>query len=88
MSVMTMVNYHDPRQLAETLTEIVERIVTVEKIESLTEKQIKFLVMLVIKWKYGQKVDGKEPVDIIKDVLKIQPYLNGAESFKKIKYNN
>ena len=26
--------------------------------------------MLVIKWKYGQKVDGKEPVDIIKDVLK------------------
>ena len=40
MSIMTMVNYHDPKQLAETLTEIVERIVTVEKekIESLTEK--------------------------------------------------
>lgn len=85
---MTMVNYHDPKKLAEVITEIVDRIITVEKIESLTEKQIKFLVMLVIKWKYGQKLDGKNPEDIIKDVLKIQPYLNSAESFKKIKYNN
>ena len=83
---MTMINYSDPRQLAETLTEIVERIITIEQIEKLTDKQRKFLIMLIIKWKYGQKLDGKEPVDIIKDVLKIKPYLNSAESYLKIKY--
>ena len=85
---MTMINYSDPRQLAETLTEIVERIIPIEQLEQLTDKQRKYLIFLIIRWKYGKDVDGKKPIDIIKDILKIKPYLNSDETFKKIKYNN
>lgn len=87
MAVMTMTNYHDKRKLAETLSEITDTIVPIEQLERLTEKQINFLIMLIMKWTYGQKLDGKNPVDVIKDVLKIKPYLNSAEAYLKIKYN-
>ena len=81
-----MINYNDPKILLESLTEITENIITQQHLERLTDKQRRFLIVLINKWKYGETVDGKKPEDIMKDILKIKPLLGKAEVYLKIKY--
>lgn len=81
-----MINYNDPKILIESLTEITENIITPQHIEKLTEKQKRFLIVLINKWKYGETIDGKKPEEVMKDVLKIKPLLGKADVYLKIKY--
>lgn len=62
-----MINENDYNKIAESMTEIIDRIVAPQDIEKLTAPQRRYL--LALRWKWMQ---GEEVIGTIKDVLGIK----------------
>lgn len=76
------INQNDFRKIAESMTEITDRIISEKQIEDLGESKRKYLLSLRYKWTLGENVIGE-----IKNILGIREYLNKKQAFIKTKFN-
>lgn len=87
-----MINPNNLNSLADELENTLETKVSTKLLEVLSEKQRNFLTVLINKWSYGEQINGKDPVELIKEILdgaikKIKPrYISPkAEAYLKLK---
>ena len=87
-----MINPNNLNSLADELENILETKVSTKLLEVLSDKERAFLVVCISKWSFGQLINDKEPVDVIKEVLdrartRIKPrYISPkAEAYLKLK---
>ena len=76
------INPSNIRAIAESMTEITDRIISEKQIEDLGESKRKYLLSLRYKWTLGENVIGE-----IKNILGIRDYLNKKQAFIKTKFN-
>lgn len=80
------INPSNIRAIAESMTEITDRVISPNQIEEMEESKRKYLLSLRYKWMTGE--DGVwDVVREIKKELGIREYLDKKQAFIKTKFN-
>ena len=75
-----MLNPNNTRNLAESLTDILDTIILESQLNGLSDGKRKYLASLIWQWK-----QGKEVIGTMKDISGIRPLYNKKEVFLKMK---